>query len=79
MEFESGKSRCAQQVLNNPGICAGYRLFTSSGSVAYFPTVSPTICSKCNSSRDGISEEEAREFRDSRAGQRWSSFLKGAT
>ena len=63
MEFEIGKVKVRSKFANHPGICAGYRLFTSSGSVAYFPDSEPYELLKMQfASRDGISEEEARDF-----------------
>ena len=63
MEFEIGKVKVRSKFANHPGICAGYRLFTSSGSVAYFPDSEPYELLKMQfASRDGISEGEARDF-----------------
>jgi phosphoribosyl 1,2-cyclic phosphodiesterase/CheY-like chemotaxis protein len=63
MEFEIGKVKVRSKFANHPGICAGYRLFTSSGSVAYLPDNEPYESLKLQlASRDGISEEEARNF-----------------
>jgi phosphoribosyl 1,2-cyclic phosphodiesterase len=63
MEFQIGKVEVRSKFANHPGICAGYRLFTSSGSVAYFPDSEPYEQLKLQlASRDGISEEGARDF-----------------
>jgi phosphoribosyl 1,2-cyclic phosphodiesterase len=63
MEFPIGKVEVRSKFANHPGICAGYRLFTSSGSVAYFPDNEPYELLKLQlASRDGINEEEARDF-----------------
>ena len=63
MEFPIGKVKVCSKFANHPGICAGYRLFTSSGSVAYLPDNEPYESLKIQfASRDGISEEEARDF-----------------
>jgi len=63
MDFEIGKVKVRSKFANHPGICAGYRLFTSSGSVAYFPDSEPYELLKMQlASRDGISEQEARDF-----------------
>jgi phosphoribosyl 1,2-cyclic phosphodiesterase len=35
--FNVGKIRIESKVMNHPGICVGYRLFSSTGSVAYLP------------------------------------------
>src|SRR5438445_1135732 len=63
MEFQIGKVEVHSRFANHPGICAGYRLFTSSGSIAYFPDNEPYEQLKLQlASRDGISEDEARDF-----------------
>ena len=41
MEFSIGRIRVQSKFLNHPGVCAGYRLFTSSGSVAFLPDNEP--------------------------------------
>ncbi len=63
MEFQIGNVEVRSKFSNHPGICAGYRLFTSSGSIAYFPDSEPYEQLKQQlASRDGISEDEARDF-----------------
>jgi phosphoribosyl 1,2-cyclic phosphodiesterase/CheY-like chemotaxis protein len=63
MEFRVGPVEVRSKFANHPGICVGYRLATSSGSIAYFPDNEPYEQLKLLlASRDGISEEEAREF-----------------
>jgi phosphoribosyl 1,2-cyclic phosphodiesterase/ActR/RegA family two-component response regulator len=37
MEFDIGAVHVKAAFMNHPGVCAGFRLFTSAGSVAYFP------------------------------------------
>ena len=62
-DFQIGKVEVRSKFANHPGICAGYRLFTSSGSIAYFPDNEPYETLKLHlASRDGITEEEARDF-----------------
>src|SRR5436305_10981287 len=63
MEFQVGNVEVRSKFANHPGICAGYRLATSSGSIAYFPDNEPYEELKLLLvSRDGISEDEARDF-----------------
>jgi len=63
MDFQVGKVEVRSKFANHPGICAGYRLFTSSGSIAYLPDNEPYEPLKLHQApRDGISEEEARDF-----------------
>src|SRR5436189_911434 len=41
MKFSIGKVRVHSRFLNHPGICAGYRLFTKEGSIAFLPDNEP--------------------------------------
>jgi phosphoribosyl 1,2-cyclic phosphodiesterase len=41
MSFEVGNVRVEACPANHPGVCVGYRLFTSSGSIAFFPDNEP--------------------------------------
>ena len=41
MDFSIGKVRVQARFVNHPGICVGYRLFTSQGSIAYLPDNEP--------------------------------------
>ncbi len=41
MEFSIGRVQVSARFVNHPGICVGYRLETSSGSVAYLPDNEP--------------------------------------
>jgi phosphoribosyl 1,2-cyclic phosphodiesterase len=41
MEFSFGKVQVRARFVNHPGICAGYRLFTSAGSIAFLPDHEP--------------------------------------
>ncbi len=49
MEFSIGKIHVGARFVNHPGICAGYRLATSSGSIAYLPDNEPYDTLKRNS------------------------------
>jgi phosphoribosyl 1,2-cyclic phosphodiesterase len=41
MEFQVGKVQVRARFVNHPGVCAGYRLFTSAGSIAFLPDHEP--------------------------------------
>jgi phosphoribosyl 1,2-cyclic phosphodiesterase len=41
MEFSFGKVQVHAKFVNHPGVCAGYRLFTSAGSLAFLPDHEP--------------------------------------
>lgn len=63
MEFSIGKVRVRSKFANHPGICAGYRLYTSGGSIAFFPDNEPYELLKVHlAERDQTSLDEAREF-----------------
>ncbi|MEY2491634.1 MAG: hypothetical protein QOH24_585 [Verrucomicrobiota bacterium] len=63
MEFQIGKVRVRSKFANHPGICAGYRLFTSAGSVAYMPDNEPYESLKMQqAAQNGIRGNEARDF-----------------
>jgi phosphoribosyl 1,2-cyclic phosphodiesterase len=65
MEFHVGKVKVQAMFANHPGICAGYRLFTSTGSIAYMPDNEPYEPLKMRLAvQNGIDEKEARNFAD---------------
>ena len=41
MKFSLGKLDIHAALVNHPGVCAGYRIFTSGGSVAFLPDHEP--------------------------------------
>src|SRR3954464_9472964 len=63
MEFNIGKVKVQARFANHPGICAGYRLFTSAGSIAYMPDNEPYESLKMQHAADnGMDGDEARSF-----------------
>src|SRR5438270_6206464 len=63
LEFAVGKVQVRSKFANHPGICAGYRLFTSAGSIAYMPDNEPYEPLKMQlAARNGIDGVEARDF-----------------
>jgi phosphoribosyl 1,2-cyclic phosphodiesterase len=63
MEFSIGKVNVRSKFANHPGICAGYRVNTSGGSIAFFPDNEPYELLKLHlAERDHSSTEEARAF-----------------
>jgi phosphoribosyl 1,2-cyclic phosphodiesterase/ActR/RegA family two-component response regulator len=63
MEFPIGKVKVQAKFANHPGICVGYRLFTSAGSIAYMPDNEPYEPLKLQvAQKDGIDGNEARNF-----------------
>jgi len=63
MEFNIGKVKVEAKFANHPGICAGYRLSTSAGSIVYMPDNEPYEPLKMQvAEQGGIDGEEARNF-----------------
>ena len=63
MEFHIGKVKVQAKFANHPGISAGYRLFTSAGSVAYMPDNEPYEPLKMQlATQNGIDGNAARNF-----------------
>ena len=63
MEFTLGRVRVQAKFLNHPGVCVGYRLFTSTGSMAFLPDNEPYEMLKMKQAeRDGLDRAKAREF-----------------
>src|SRR5205809_5145183 len=63
MEFHIGTVKVQGKFANHPGICAGYRLFTSAGSIAYMPDNEPYDPLKVQvAAQHGIDGNEARDL-----------------
>src|SRR6059036_3541822 len=63
MEFHIGTVNVQAKFANHPGICVGYRLFTSAGSIAYMPDNEPYEPLKMQlAAQDGIDGNAARNF-----------------
>jgi len=66
MEFHVGKVKVQAKFANHPGICVGYRLFTSAGSITYMPDNEPYEPLKMQvAEQNGIDGNEARNFAES--------------
>lgn len=63
MEFKVGPVQVRARFANHPGVCAGYRLDTSAGSLAFFPDNEPYELLKVHlAERDQTSVREARAY-----------------
>jgi phosphoribosyl 1,2-cyclic phosphodiesterase/CheY-like chemotaxis protein len=61
MDFSVGNVKVHAKFVNHPGICAGYRLFTKEGSVAFLPDNEPFEPLKLRlAERDGTHPNKAR-------------------
>ncbi len=73
MEFNIGKVRVRSKFMNHPGVCVGYRLFTSSGSVAFLPDTEPYDAFKLHSAKSHLlSPQQTRK----RAEEERASLVK---
>ncbi len=63
MEFKIGKVRVEARFVNHPGICVGYRLNTTNGSIAYLPDNEPYDVLKTSlATRDRSEREKAQAY-----------------
>jgi phosphoribosyl 1,2-cyclic phosphodiesterase/CheY-like chemotaxis protein len=62
MEFPIGRVHVQARFVNHPGICVGYRLFTSHGSIAYLPDNEPYEVLKVT-----LAESEKSDLNEARA------------
>jgi phosphoribosyl 1,2-cyclic phosphodiesterase len=77
MKFSLGKVEIYAAFVNHPGVCAGYRIFTSGGSVAFLPDHEPYEFFLHSARAKQLSAEQAREIAaDEHA--RLVQFLRGS-
>ncbi|MBI5772313.1 MAG: response regulator [Verrucomicrobia bacterium] len=62
LKFSIGKVAVQAQFMNHPGICVGYRLNTSAGSIAFVPDNEPFTRLKTQSATPSDHEAAAMEF-----------------
>src|SRR4029453_19294850 len=62
MKFSLGKLDIHAVFVNHPGVCAGYRIFTSGGSVAFLPDHEPYEFFLHSARGKELSGEQAREI-----------------
>jgi phosphoribosyl 1,2-cyclic phosphodiesterase len=61
MEFQIGRVRVASTFVHHPGICVGYRLNTSRGSVAFLPDNEPYLTQRNHAGSD-TEQKAAAEY-----------------
>jgi phosphoribosyl 1,2-cyclic phosphodiesterase/ActR/RegA family two-component response regulator len=76
MSFNVGPVRVEAAFANHPGICVGYRLFTSGGSIAFFPDNEPFPEAALPTRAVGGAEASARSFAKSE-NRKMIDFLRG--
>jgi phosphoribosyl 1,2-cyclic phosphodiesterase/CheY-like chemotaxis protein len=62
MEFHIGPVRVQACFANHPGVCVGYRLFTSAGSIAFFPDNEPQHGHRPGSKTETTQAARARAY-----------------
>ena len=78
MDFKIGPVRIRARRMNHPGICVGYRIFGSKGSIAYLPDHEPYEACKLHSAESNSQgpEQVRQRAREDRAGL--VEFLQGS-
>ncbi|MGI8891031.1 MAG: response regulator [Chthoniobacterales bacterium] len=77
MEFHIGKVRVEARFVNHPGICVGYRLFTSKGSIAYLPDNEPyDVLKSSHTTKDAAEYDKAKAYAAA-ARAKLVDFLRG--
>jgi len=77
MKFSLGKVDVHAAFVNHPGVCAGYRLFTSTGSIAFLPDHEPYEFFLHTAGGKPLTPEQAKEIAtDEHA--RLVEFLRGS-
>src|SRR6266850_8131459 len=77
MEFQVGPVRVQACLANHPGVCVGYRLFTSSGSVAFFPDNEPHFGHSHDPNMRGSGDTTKMEYAR-KEDKRIAEFIKDA-
>jgi phosphoribosyl 1,2-cyclic phosphodiesterase len=78
MEFNIGKVRVRSRFMNHPGVCVGYRLFTSGGSVAFLPDNEPYDAFKLHSTKSHLLSPEQTQKRAKEERADLVKFLHGS-
>jgi phosphoribosyl 1,2-cyclic phosphodiesterase len=76
MEFSVGNVQVRAEFVNHPGVCAGYRLFTSAGSIAFLPDHEPYRFLHSARATDMSPEQAKKTATDERISL--VEFLKGS-
>jgi phosphoribosyl 1,2-cyclic phosphodiesterase len=76
-EFKIGKVRVRAMIMNHPGVCVGYRLETSSGSIAFLPDAEPYDDFKLHAPHHRLLSPEQTRSRAEKARGELVDFLRG--
>lgn len=78
MEFKIGKVRIHAKRMNHPGVCVGYRVLTTKGSIAYLPDNEPYDAFKLHSSESHLLSPEQTQKRAREDRAELVKFLQGS-
>jgi phosphoribosyl 1,2-cyclic phosphodiesterase len=76
-EFKIGKVHIRAKVMNHPGVCVGYRLETSGGSIAFLPDAEPYDNYKLHMPHHRLLSPEQTKIRAETARAELVEFLRG--
>lgn len=77
MDFKIGNVRVLSKLMNHPGICVGYRIVTSKGSIAYLPDHEPYEANKLHSAKAHLLNPEQTQKRAREDRAELVKFLQG--
>jgi phosphoribosyl 1,2-cyclic phosphodiesterase len=78
MDFTIGNVRVHSKFMNHPGVCVGYRLFTSKGSIAFLPDHEPYEAFKLHSAKSRLLSPEQTHKRAREERGELVKFLQGS-
>ncbi len=78
LEFSIGKVRVQAAFLNHPGVCVGYRLYTSAGSIVYMPDHEPFQRMRAAPVANGPAERQEALKYASEQDQKMIQFIQDA-
>jgi len=78
MDFKIGKVHVRSKFMNHPGVCVGYRIFTSKGSIAFLPDHEPYESFKLHSAKSHLLSPEQTQKRSREDRAELVKFLQGS-
>jgi phosphoribosyl 1,2-cyclic phosphodiesterase len=78
MDFKIGKVQVRSKFMNHPGVCVGYRLFTSKGSIAFLPDHESYEAFKLHSAESHLLSPEEAQKRAHEDRAELVKFLQGS-
>ena len=78
MDFKIGNVHVRSKFVNHPGVCVGYRVLTSKGSIAYLPDHEPYEAFKLHSAKSHLLSPEQTQKRAREDRAELVKFLQGS-